>query len=87
MFLDIIASVMRGFNSVAQDKVEIDEYGSGDDYEDASGSGESTIADDIEESSGVEYDYEEEDGKLFDQHLTKIFIAFYLNRRSAGVYY
>ena len=62
MFLDIIASVMRGFNSVAQDKVEIDEYGSGDDYEDASGSGETIVAedtDDVEESSGVEYDYED----------------------------
>ena len=27
MFLDLISSVMRGFNSVAQDKIEIDELG------------------------------------------------------------
>ena len=70
MFLDIIASVMRGFNSVAQDKVEIDEYGSGDDYEEVSGSGDSPVAEDsndVEESSGVEYDYEEEDGKIQQQ--------------------
>ena len=37
MFLDLISSVMRGFNSMAQDKIEIDESGSGD-Y-DGSGSG------------------------------------------------
>lgn len=41
IFLDIIASVMRGFNSVSQEKIEIDEVGSGSgDYEDESGSGD-----------------------------------------------
>lgn len=41
IFLDIIASVLRGFNSVSQDRIEIDELGSGSgDYEDESGSGD-----------------------------------------------
>ena len=60
MFLDLISSVMRGFNSMAQDKIEIDESGSGD-Y-DGSGSGsDSEDFFDYEQGSTAQ-DSEEEEG-------------------------
>ena len=54
VLLDIIASVMRGFNSVSQDKIEIDELGSGSgDYDDASGDDTDRVYDYEEEGSGA----------------------------------
>ena len=58
MFLDLISSVMRGFNSMAQDKIEIDESGSGD-Y-DGSGSGSEDFFD--YEQGSTAQDSEEEEG-------------------------
>ena len=58
MFLDLISSVMRGFNSMAQDKIEIDESGSGD-Y-DGSGSGSGDFFD--YEQGSTAQDSEEEEG-------------------------
>merc|ERR1712029_1096274 len=62
MFLDLISSVMRGFNSMAQDKIEIDESGSGDYDGSGSGSGDffnyeqgSTAQDSEEEEGGLLY--------------------------------
>ena len=59
MFLDLISSVMRGFNSMAQDKIEIDESGSGDYDGSGSGSGDffnyeqGSTAQDSEEEEGA----------------------------------
>ena len=62
MFLDLISSVMRGFNSMAQDKIEIDESGSGD-Y-DGSGSGSGSGSEDFfdYEQGSTAQDSEEEEG-------------------------
>merc|ERR1719422_1875482 len=64
MFLDLISSVMRGFNSMAQDKIEIDESGSGD-Y-DGSGSGSGSGSEDFfdYEQGSTAQDSEEEEGGL-----------------------
>ena len=59
MFLDLISSVMRGFNSMAQDKIEIDESGSADYDGSGSGSGDffnyeqGSTAQDSEEEEGA----------------------------------
>lgn len=65
IFLDIIASVMRGFNSVSQDKIEIDELGSGSgDYEDESGSGDQDLENEYDDvGSGSQIS---QDGGLLD---------------------
>jgi len=62
MFLDLISSVMRGFNSMAQDKIEIDESGSAD-Y-DGSGSGSGDFFD-YEQGSTAQDSEEEEGGLLY----------------------
>merc|ERR1719336_3433456 len=63
MFLDLISSVMRGFNSVAQDKIEIDELGSGS-GDDGSGSGNEDFFD-YEQGSTAGVNEEEEGGLLY----------------------
>lgn len=60
MFLDLISSVMRGFNSMAQDKIEIDESGSGDYDGSGSGSGSEDFFD--YEQGSTAQDSEEEEG-------------------------
>ena len=60
MFLDLISSVMRGFNSMAQDKIEIDESGSGDYDGSGSGSGSEDFYD--YEQGSTAQDSEEEEG-------------------------
>merc|ERR1719336_2447447 len=62
MFLDLISSVMRGFNSMAQDKIEIDESGSAD-Y-DGSGSGSGDFFDYEQGSTAQDSEEEEEEGGL-----------------------
>merc|ERR1712029_900366 len=62
MFLDLISSVMRGFNSMAQDKIEIDESGSAD-Y-DGSGSGSGDFFE-YEQGSTAQDSEEEEGGLLY----------------------
>ena len=73
MFLDLISSVMRGFNSVAQDKIEIDELGSGS-GDDGSGSGNEDFFD-YEQGSTAGVN-EEEEGismkSIFNYHILKI---------------
>ena len=59
MFLDLISSVMRGFNSMAQDKIEIDESGSGDYDGSGSGSGSEDFFD-YEQGSTAQVSEEEE---------------------------
>ena len=60
MFLDLISSVMRGFNSMAQDKIEIDESGSADYDGSGSGSGSEDFYD--YEQGSTAQDSEEEEG-------------------------
>merc|ERR1719232_2095514 len=64
MFLDLISSVMRGFNSMAQDKIEIDESGSGDYDGSGSGSGSGDFFD-YEQGSTAQDSEEEEGGLLY----------------------
>merc|ERR1719166_423105 len=64
MFLDLISSVMRGFNSMAQDKIEIDESGSGDYDGSGSGSGSEDFFD-YEQGSTAQDSEEEEGGLLY----------------------
>merc|ERR1712029_59252 len=64
MFLDLIASVMRGFNSMAQDKIEIDESGSADYDGSGSGSGSEDFYD-YEQGSTAQDSEEEEGGLLY----------------------
>merc|ERR1712029_670638 len=64
MFLDLISSVMRGFNSMAQDKIEIDESGSADYDGSGSGSGSEDFYD-YEQGSTAQDSEEEEGGLLY----------------------
>merc|ERR1719232_2004330 len=65
MFLDLISSVMRGFNSMAQDKIEIVESGSGDYDGSGSGSGSGDFFDYEQGSTAQDSEEEEEGGLLY----------------------